>query len=79
MKATGKIVVWVCIFSFLFMGCYSSVMVDPSGTEKEKIYSGKIESATMKDGTEFAFDPSPIAVSDSIVGIVKGRQPSIMF
>ncbi len=77
MKTAGKAVAWVCIFSTTFMGCYTSALIDPRGTEKDKIYSGRIESVTMNDGREYVFDPSPTTVDDSIVGIVKGKQVSI--
>jgi len=68
MKKVGKVALWVSIFSTLFMGCYSSAMIDPKGDEKEKIYSGKIASVVTKDGTKYEFDKAPTIVNDTIVG-----------
>ncbi len=77
MKTAGRIAAWTCIFSTLLMGCYSSVMIEPTGLEKEKIYSGRIKSEVTKDGTVFWFDPLAVADSTAIVGVVNGKQVSI--
>jgi hypothetical protein len=70
MGTKGRVVAWVCIFSTLFMGCYSSVLVDPSGAEKDKLYAGDIEAVTTKDGTEYEFYQPARIDSSAIVGIV---------
>jgi hypothetical protein len=70
MKTMAQIVAWLCIFSTFFMGCYGSAMIDPTGDEKEKIYSGTIESVVTKDGTEYKFDKAPAIVKDAVVGEV---------
>jgi hypothetical protein len=55
MKTISKAVAWACIVSTLFMGCYSSALIDPKGDEREKIYSGDIEYVIKKDGTKQVF------------------------
>jgi len=62
MKTVGKIVAWLCIFSTLFVGCYSSALIDPSGNERSKIYSGDIEYVIMKDGTKQVFTNHPFFI-----------------
>lgn len=70
MERTGKIVAWLCIFSTLLMGCYSSAIIDPTGDEKDEIYSQKIEYVVTKDGTKYQFRRPPTIVKDAIVGEV---------
>ena len=71
MKGVGKIVAWLCIFSTLFTGCYSSAMIDPTGEEKEKMYSGEIQVVITKQGTKYWFEKPPTIVNDAIVGEAK--------
>ena len=71
MKTTVKVVAWLCIFSFFYMGCYSSVLVNPGGDEKAKMYSNDIKNVTTKDGTKYVFEKPPVIVNDTIVGEVK--------
>ena len=79
MKKASKVVAWLCIFSTLFMGCYSSVTIDPTRNEKEKIYSGTIESVLTKDGTAYVFRIAPTIVNDTIVGVIElGWNPATM-
>ena len=68
MKGVGRVVAWTCIFSTLFMGCYSSVLIDPTGEEKEKMYSGEIQAVITKQGTKYWFEKPPTIVNDAIVG-----------
>jgi hypothetical protein len=77
MKSSGKIVAWLCIFSILFMGCYTPALIDPKGEEKDKIYSNDIQSVVMKDGTEIVFDRTPDIVKDTIVGTTNCGQVSL--
>jgi hypothetical protein len=63
----GKVTVWLCIYSTLFMGCYTSTVIYPNGREMEKICAGDIESVALQDGTEYRFDNSPTIVNDTAV------------
>jgi hypothetical protein len=47
MNTTEKIVACICIFSILLMGCYTSKMIDPTGSEKESIYAHYIKYVTL--------------------------------
>ena len=71
MNALSKIVAGICIFSTLFMGCYSSSMIDFAGGEKEKIYSNDITSVLTKDGKKYEFETPPVVSNDTIVGVAK--------
>jgi hypothetical protein len=71
MDTTGKIVAVVCIFSTLFMGCYNSALIDPTGDEKVKMYSGSIESVLTKDGKKYEFERPPVVTNDTIAGGAK--------
>jgi hypothetical protein len=66
MNSTNKTIVWVCIFSTLLMGCYTSTVIDSSGREMEKIFSGDIESVALKGGTKYRFDKPPTIVNDTV-------------
>ncbi len=79
MKAPGIVVAWICISTTLFAGCYSSALVDPTGPEKEKVYSGRIESVLTKDGTHYVFRTAPNIVNGAIVGVIEAaKNPGIM-
>jgi hypothetical protein len=67
MKTTGRIVAWLCIFSTLLTGCYSSALIDPTGNDKAKVYSKDIEYIIMKDGTRHEFAAPPTIADDIIV------------
>lgn len=77
MKRAGKILAWVCIFSTLFMGCYTSFLTEPTGLEKQKPEPIKVKTVVTKDGTVYRFDPPAMADSTEIVGVVNGKQVSI--
>jgi hypothetical protein len=77
MNRPGKPVAWICLFSVLSMGCYSSALIDPKGDERDKMYSGEIEYVVMKDSTKYMFDRTPEIVKDSIVGTAQCRQVSL--
>jgi hypothetical protein len=77
MTRAGKATACVCIFSVLYMGCYISTLIDPTGAERDKMHTGKIEYLITKDSTKFEFDRSPTVTKDAIVGQVKGEQVSI--
>jgi hypothetical protein len=72
MKKASKVVAWLFIFSILFLGCYSSVTIDPTRNEREKIYSGTIESVVTEDGTAYVFPMAPTIVNDTIIGVIEG-------
>lgn len=79
MKTAGKVAAWICISTTLFAGCYSSALVDPTGPEKEKVYSGSIESVLTKDGTHYVFRTAPNIVNGAIVGVIEAaKNPGIM-
>jgi hypothetical protein len=59
------------------VGGYSSAVVDPSGNEKQKVYSSEIEYIITKDSTKYVFDGAPVIAKDSIAGTVEGKQVSI--
>lgn len=73
MKRGSTIVAWTSIFSTLFMGCYSSAMIDPAGEERERITSSRIDSVLSKDGTMYEFQTQPTVTSEAIVGEAKVR------
>jgi hypothetical protein len=67
---TTKIVAGICIFSTLFMGCSSSMLIDPAGADKDKIQSGGIEYVVTKDSTMHKFYWPARADSCTVVGVV---------
>jgi hypothetical protein len=71
MKKARKMVAWGCIFSTLFMGCYASSVIEPTGVEKETIYSNNIEYVVTKDGTKYEFEKAPVVANNTIVGGAK--------
>jgi hypothetical protein len=71
MKTTCKIIAVACIFSTLFMGCYSSGLIEPTGDERDKMYSDNIEYVILKDGTKHEFYTPPSITNDVIVGKTK--------
>ena len=77
MNAAGKTVAWLCVFSILFCGCYSSAIIYPTGNEKDGMYSGNIQSILTKDGTRYEFDFSPAISNNAIVGAVNNKSVSI--
>jgi hypothetical protein len=77
MIITMKITACVCIFSTLFMGCYSSSMISPTGDDKEEMYTNKIQLIITKDGSKYEFDISPVISNDSFVGVEKKKPVSI--
>ena len=66
---TTKIVAVVCAFSTLLIGCYSSVLIDPTGDEKGKMYKNDIEMVQTKDGSGYTFYEPPKIDSTAIVGM----------
>jgi hypothetical protein len=69
MRRAGNVVAWTCIFSSLFVGCYSSAMIDPTGEDKERAYLGEICYLVRNDSTKYWFEKPPALVNDSIVGV----------
>jgi hypothetical protein len=43
-------------------------MIDPTGDEKDKMYSDRIQFIITKDGTKYDFDTPPIFSNNTIVG-----------
>jgi hypothetical protein len=77
MTWAGKATAYVCIFSILLMGCYTSTLIDLTGDNKDKINSGEIQFVVTKDSTKCEFQEPPTIVKDSIVGKVNDKQVSI--
>jgi hypothetical protein len=74
-----KFTACVCIFSTLFMGCYSSTMISPTGDDKEKMHTDRIQHIITKDGSKYDFDTDtpPVISNDSFVGVEKKWPVSI--
>jgi hypothetical protein len=70
MAKAGKITACACIFSTLFMGCYTTALIDPAGEEKGKVFSNEILQVVTKDSVEYAFDQPANIVNDTIVGVI---------
>jgi hypothetical protein len=69
MNTASKSLAWICIYSTLFMGCYSSALISPTGEDKDKMYSGRIESIITKDGLKYEFDIPPVLSNGAFVGV----------
>jgi hypothetical protein len=79
MEKPVKAVACLCIFSTLFVGCYSSAVIVPRGNERARIYSGTIQSVITKDGIRYVFHTAPAIVNDTIVGVIEvGQDPATM-
>jgi hypothetical protein len=72
-----RTIAWVSIFSNLFIGCYSSALVDPTGSDGGQMYSGTIEFVVTKDGTKHLFDIPATVVKNAIVGTSNGKPIAI--
>jgi hypothetical protein len=68
MKTATRGVAYYCIFATLFMGCSGSMVIQPTGADKEMAYSREIEYAIGKDSTVYVFDVPPAVVHDVIMG-----------
>jgi hypothetical protein len=77
MNRITKTVSWVSIFSTLFMGCYTSTLIDPTGDDKGKIDSEKILYVVTNDNMKYRFQEPPRIVNDSIIGIVNGKEVTL--
>jgi hypothetical protein len=77
MNKARETVVWVCVFSILFMGCYTSTLVNPTGHKREELDSGNIEYVVTNDGSKFVFDSSPTVSENAIVGMSNHKAVSI--
>jgi hypothetical protein len=70
MEKASKGAAWICIFSTLLMGCYTTAVVEPTGAA-EKMRSGEINLVIMKDSTKYDFQTPPTVVKDTIVGEIR--------
>jgi hypothetical protein len=68
MGKTRKAVAWISIVSTLWMGCYSSALIEPTADEKENIHTDRINFVVAKDGKKYEFEKPPVVVNDTIVG-----------
>jgi hypothetical protein len=64
----SKGVTWVCIFSTLLMGCYSSVVVEPNVSGTGQLYGARVDYIVMKDGIRFDYVKPPAIYEGKIVG-----------
>jgi hypothetical protein len=67
----AKGVAWVCILSTLLMGCYGGVVIDPTGEQKDEVYSNDILQVTTKDNVEYSFEQPATIVNDTIIGVIR--------
>ena len=65
---TTKIIAGVCIFSTLFMGCFSSVLIEPTDAENARMNSRYIDIVVTKDGKKYEFENPPVVANDSLLG-----------
>ena len=77
MSTMGKTVVWACMCSILFSGCYSSATTYATGSGKDKVDPGRIQAIVTKDGKRYEFDSEPSISNDAVVGKVGGRPIAI--
>ena len=71
MTRARKATACVCVFSVLYMGCYTPALIDPSGQEKKKIYAtDEVYYVITKDSTKYVFDYPPVITNDTIIGQV---------
>lgn len=68
MQNASKSVAWICILSTLFSGCYSYMLIDPNGLERDKISSCDIEYVVTKDSTRYDFRWPPDIREGAVVG-----------
>jgi hypothetical protein len=73
MKTANTIFAWPCIIGVLCMGCYSSMVLEPTGVDRGKLWLGKIDYVVMKNELKYTFDIPPAIVKDTIVGQAKYR------
>jgi len=66
MDKASKVVAWLCIFSTLLMGCYSSTLIAPTRDERSKMHSYTIEYIVMRDGRQVDFSVPPAACDTAI-------------
>lgn len=68
MNSATRLVTWVCTLSTLFMGCYTSVLVDPTDAENVRTNSGYVDYVVTKDGKRYEFEKSAVVANDKLVG-----------
>jgi hypothetical protein len=75
MEKTGRAVAWICMFSTLLVGCYTSAAIDP-GAQKERMYSERITYIVTKDSTMYKFNYSPPTIHPEYLrGMADFRTP----
>jgi hypothetical protein len=65
MSSTRRLTVWLLIFSFSFMGCYSSELINPNVVQTYHVNS--IEAVVKKDRTRITFDTPPRVLNNAFV------------
>jgi hypothetical protein len=73
-----KVVAWLCIFSTLLMGCYSSGVIYHAENEEDVTYQERISAEPIayvvtNSGTRYDFDIKnpPTVTQDAIVGEIR--------
>jgi hypothetical protein len=59
MGQVSKAVAWICIFSTPLIGCYTPVVIDPNGKEKEELSGTEIMCDVTTDGKRYDFVETP--------------------
>jgi hypothetical protein len=68
MEKASKGVTWICIFSTLLTGCYSSATVGPDSFAEVRLHHNRIIYVVTKDGTRYDFDKQPTVTEKGICG-----------
>jgi hypothetical protein len=84
MEKTRLITAWLCIFSTLLTGCYSSTLIDSREFSQQELHSKTITKVFAKEGTTYEFrrtslfrDESATVTADSVIGYSDGKRVSI--
>jgi hypothetical protein len=76
-KKTGRLSVCAGILSLLFVGCYSSSVIDVEAGDADSIDPEQIDYVLLKDATKVEFDTTPVIAQDAIVGLSDGQRVTI--
>lgn len=77
MQYASKILAWILIISMLFMGCYTSTIINTEGSDRKEISSGRIESLVLKDSSQYVFQVPARIINDTVVGTSYGRSVKV--
>jgi hypothetical protein len=68
MEKEGKGVAWICIFSTLLMGCYTSEVIEPKELENGRIAFEDLEYVVTQDSSRYDFQVPPRIHERALVG-----------